>query len=249
MRYKQLLAAASAAIFLLSCASCGDGTKLTVDESSSGSSSVVSSGDTEPTVGDVIQPKEDSAEYDLGSYRMSSTGVKLYYDEDIPVELMFALDKYFTCFQNNDFETYKTLVYPDYAERYEAFLQKDYQYGLDKSFELNCENLRDIMKMHVDEDSEQADDITGDFSITRIKAEAPELTEGETMDDLNAKLFSYFNEIFGLDYYEFVKENSDDIRYVSFYIYAKGEDGEEHRLISGYDIAFAVKDGTYYTFG
>ena len=86
MRYKQLLAAASAAIFLLACASCGNDTTLTVDESSSVSSSGVSSGDTEPTVGEVIQPKEDSAEYDLGTYRLSSTGVKLYYDEDIPVE-------------------------------------------------------------------------------------------------------------------------------------------------------------------
>ena len=76
MRYKQFLAAASAAIFLLACASCGNDTKLTVDESSSVSSSGVSSGDTEPTVGEVIQPKEDSAEYDLGTYRLSSTGVK-----------------------------------------------------------------------------------------------------------------------------------------------------------------------------
>lgn len=249
MRYKQFLAAASAAIFLLACASCGNDTKLTVDESSSVSSSGVSSGDTEPTVGEVIQPKEDSAEYDLGTYRLSSTGVKLYYDEDIPVELMFALDKYFTCFQNRDFETYKTLIYPDYADRYTTYLQDNYQYGLDKSFEHSCENLRDIMKLHVDEDSEGADDITGDYTITRIKAEAPVIAEGETVDDLNAKLFSYFTEIFGLDYYEYVKENSDDLKYVSFYIYAKGEDGEEHRLISGYDIAFAVKDGNYYTFG
>lgn len=242
---KRILAAAAAAICLLACASCVRETSITVDENASGSTG---SGDTELTVGELIEPKEGSAEYDLGSYRTASDGVKYYYDDNIPTELMFALDEYFTCFQSGDYEKYQTLIYPDYAERYSDYLIENYEYDLDESFGLSCTNLRSIMQEAAAGDGDPSE-FTGDFTITRIKAEEPELEEGETTEELQEQLFSYFTEIFGMDYYEYVLENSDSIEYVTFYIYAQGEDGEEHRLISGYDIAFAVRDGKYYAFG
>ncbi len=250
MRYKQLLAAFSAALCLICCASCGKETTIKVDESVSGSSSTgTETEDTSPTVGELVEPKEDSAEYELGSYRMSSTGIKFYFDDTVPVELMYALDKYFTSFQNSDFETYKTLIFPDYAERYGKYLDENYQYGLDHSFELSCQNLRSIMQRSVAGHDGEPSDYTGDFTITRIKAEPSELEDSETSEEHSSQLFTYLNETFGMDYYQFVEENSDEITSVCFYIYAKGEDDEEHLLISGYDIVFAVKDGNYYAFG
>ena len=254
MKCKHLAAALSAAVCLISCAACGKGTELSVNENVSvvtAPTATNAAGETVPTVGDIVEPSEDSEEYSLGSYRVASDGVKFYYDEPITVELMFALDKYFTCFQNNDYDTYETLLYPDYKERYSAYLQEEYEYDLRHSFELSGQNLRAIMKSECAEGDEDGDEskYTGDFTITRIKAEEPELDEGETIEDLKKKLFDYFYEVFDMDYYEYVKENSDDIEYVCFYIYAKGEDGEEHRLISGYDITFALVDGKYYAFG
>ena len=246
---KRIFAAAAAAICLLTCVSCGKEAEISVNENVSVNTSPSAAADTAPTVGDIVEPKEGSEEYDLGSYRVAADGVKFYYEEPVSEELMFALDRYFTSFQNEDFETYQELIYPDYKERYGTYLQDEYEYGLEDSFKLNCENLRTIMQNAVAGDDGDSSQYTGDFTITRIKAEQPELSEGETLDDLKADLFSYFNEIFDTDYYEYVKANSDDIEYVSFYIYAKGEDGAEHRLISGYEIAFAVVDGKYYTFG
>ena len=246
---KRIFAAAAAAICLLTCAACGNETEISVNENVSGSTSPSGAADTAQTVGEIVEPKEGSEEYDLGSDRIASDGVKFYYDEPVCEELMFALDSYFTTFQNNDFETYQKLIYPDYKERYGTYLQEEYEYGLEDSFDLNCENLRRIMQQAVAGDDGDASQYTGDFTITRIKAEEPELNEEETVEELKSNLFSYFDEIFDTDYYGYVKENSDDIEYVSFYIYARGEDGEEHRLISGYEIAFALVDGKYYTFG
>ena len=250
---KRIFAAAAAAICLLTCAACGKEAEISVNENVSGSSTAAPTdaaapADAELSVGDVVDPDPESEEYPLGSYRVASDGVKLYY-ENVPEELMFALDRYFTTFQNEDYETYQELVFPDYKERYGEYLQENYEYGLEDSFKLNCTNLRTIMQQAVAGDEGDSSQYTGDFTITRIKADDPELTEGETVDDLKAKLFSYFDEIFDMDYYGYVKENSDDIEYVSFFIYAMGEDDAEHRLISGYEIAFAVKDGKYYVFG
>lgn len=248
---KRIFAAATAAICLLTCVACGKGTEISVNENVSGNTTPSGTSDeknADLTIGDIVQPKEGSEEYNLGSYRIASDEVKFYYDDTVSEDVMLALDRYFTTFQNEDYSTYSSLIFPDYKERYNTFLEKEYQYGFEDSFKLNCENLRTIMKNTLSEEDDSKE-YTGDFTITRIKAEQPELKEDETLEDLKKKLFEYFDEVFEMDYYEYVKENSDDIEYISFYIYARGEDGEEHRLLSGYDIAFAIKDGKYYAFG
>lgn len=233
----------AAAVCLLNLAACSDGKK-----SSEGSSvSVGENGLTE-----IITPEEDSEEYELGSYRISAKGTKLYYDsEQVPDGLMLALENYFMSFQNKDFDAYKNSLAFDYAERYEEYLQKDYGYGLDNSFDIQCGYIRDSMKGEItgEYDVSEIDDYSGDFTITRIKADPPELNEDETVDDRTKEFFSYLDEIFEMDYYEYIKEQADDIKYLTFYIIADGEDGEEHRIISGVDIVFAEKDGKYYTFG
>ncbi len=240
---RKITAIFAAAVCLLNLAACSDG-----KNSSDGSSvSVGENGLTE-----IVTPKEDSEEYELGSYRISAKGTKLYYDsEQVPDALMLALENYFLSFQNKDFEAYKNSLAFDYAERYGEYLQKDYGYGLDNSFNIQCGNIRDSMKSEItgEYDVSEIDEYSGDFTITRIKADPPELSENETVEDRTKEFFSYLDEIFEMDYYEYIKEQADDIKYLTFYIIADGEDGEEHRIISGVDIVFAEKDGKYYTFG
>ncbi|MCR4890362.1 MAG: hypothetical protein K5979_14495 [Ruminococcus sp.] len=261
MRYTKFAAAALAAVCLFSCVSCNKGSKISVDENAASSSGKVD----EYGVGELVEPAEDSEEYQLGSYRVSSSGVKLYFDDDVPEKLMVDLEEYFTSIQNSDFEAYKKTVYPDYAERFDEYLQKEYSYDLSTSFEHSHERLATIMKNEVEEHGDESVDktaITGDFKITRIKAEHPDLSEPandlamvqettaqKSLDDLEKQAFDYFTEAFGMDYYEYVKENSDDIDCVSFYIFAEGEDGEEYLIVSELNLVFALKDGKYYTFG
>ena len=164
---RKFIAIFTAAVCLLNLAACSD-----KKNSSDGSTfSVGANGLTE-----MITPEEDSQEYELGSYRISAKGTKLYYDsEQIPDGLMLALENYFLSFQNKDFEAYKNSLAFDYAERYEEYLQKDYGYGLDNSFDIQCGYIRDSMKSEItgEYDVSEVDDYSGDFTITLIKADQP----------------------------------------------------------------------------
>ncbi len=247
MKFKKIIAVLTAMACLICLASC--------EKDSASSVSVGENG-----VGELITPDEDSVEYDLGTYRIDRNGIKLYYDDTaIPAELMLALENYFLSFQNGDFDAYKNALFPDYAERYDKYLRENYsdssenngEYTLQNSFEAQCSNLRECMlaEIYADSESENAKDYSGKFEITRIRSERPSLTEDETEESRIKNFFSYLDDIFDMDYYNFAAEHADGFEYLTFFIFAKGEDGEEHRIISETDIVFAEKDGKYYTFG
>lgn len=181
-------------------------------------------------------PEEGAMDYDLGDYRTDpETGIKLYYDDTaFSRELMQTLERYFLTFQNRDFEGYKEINYPEYCDDMETFLQKDYGYGLEESFNGQCDNLNDIMG--------------GSFKITRVKAEVSEEydSEQEGIDDF----LEYMDEVFGSsDFSTNVKNSGGELRYFTFYIMAEDADGEESMLVSQFNTLFLLKDGKYYTFG
>lgn len=182
----------------------------------------------------IITPDKDSEEYDLGSYRISENGVKLYYeDSEYPAELVSALEKYFTSFETGDYESYRECIFPSYIETMEKYLQENYQYGLDKSFQTQCDNLKTNMG--------------GSFEITRIKVEKPVEVESE---EAGAEEFlDNLDGFFGQAYKESVKNDCDALRYMTFSVMAKDAEDTESLLVSGFYILFAEKDGKYYTFG
>ncbi|MBR1591602.1 MAG: hypothetical protein IJ666_01120 [Ruminococcus sp.] len=205
-------------VLCLSAAGCQE--KIDVTESSSETS--------QTSTDEVITPDEDSEEYSLGSYKVSESGIKIYNENDaVPDDIMKTLETYFTSFQNRDFDTYKTCLFPGYADNMETYLQRDYEYGLQESFESQCDNLESMAG--------------GEFNITRIRA----VPTGEENFE---NFFDVLNEGFGVDYYSEVKEKSDSLNDLYFSIMAEA-DGEETLLISDFEIVFAQKDGKYYTFG
>lgn len=237
---------------MLCLVSCADADEISSSNSVTSEVQIGADGVTE-----IITPAEDSEEYDLGEYRISASGIKLYYDNtEIPTELMLTLEKYFTSFQNKDFELYKSCLASDYIERYNKYLSETYstedeEYTLQNSFKLQCSNIRNYMIQEIVGDYEIPEDsnYSGDFTITRIRAEKTELLEDETEEKLIENFFEYLNGVLDMDYYTYVKEQADSLKYFTFYIIADGEDGNEHRIISEMDIVFAEKDGKYYTFG
>jgi hypothetical protein rflaF_06586 len=181
-----------------------------------------------------ITPAEGSEEYDLGVYRISDKGTKLYYDEEVyPEELVLALEGYFKSFEQKDYSAYCEYVHPSYVEKMEEFLQKEYGYGMDESFNGQCENLSGIMG--------------GSFEITRIKAEKSE--DFETEEAGAESYFEMLDETLGEGFADGIKGECDKFRHMRFYVMAKDSDGVESMLVSGFDILFAEKDGKYYTFG
>ena len=171
----------------------------------------------------------DPSEPDLGAYTVNENGRKLYYDpEQYDISLVEALEDYFVTFSENDFDTYLSMAQSDYSEKMEAYLQKDYGYGMQTSFEKQCENLRS--------------NAGGEFKVTRIKVEAPSENGIESY-------LKELGEIFEDDtFYDTVVANTDKLHDVMFYIMAEAN-GEETLLISEFEIIFAEKDGKYYMFG
>lgn len=218
------------AIFLLCCFSlvaCGENGK---SESGISETEIPSVADGE--LGEIISPDEDDKDYDLGEYRYSPSGTKLYFnDDEYPKELILTLEKYFMSFAENDFEKYKSCLSNDYIEEMTSYLEKNYNYGLEKSFSNQRDGLSEKMG--------------GDFHITRLRAEKNAENSDEIIDDY----FSALNDVLGEDFYEKVKENADNFYHITFYVIAEDTENVESLLISGYEIVFAEKDGNYYTFG
>lgn len=239
---KKYIALTAAVICLLGCAACAERSeKPKVNESG---------------VTDIITPDKNSEEYGLGSYRISENGVKLYYDESVyPTDLALTMERYFLTFQNDDFDGYKSLIYPDYAERYGKYLEREYDYGLDGSFGLRRDSLRDIIAGEVMMNMDGGEEPTGDFKVTRIKIEPVEVNEEDTDETIVKSFFSTYDDIFGTPYFDLVNSDVDGFRIFCFYVFAEGEDGREHALIGGDEVnqgprvVFAEKDGKYYTFG
>ncbi len=170
----------------------------------------------------------DPNEPDLGQYTVSSRGVKLYYDpEEYPPAVMDVLEKYFCSFADRDYESYIQCIQNDYITSMNAYLQKDYGYDLSTSFANQCDSLK-----------EKAG---GEFKVTRIKAELPE-------EDGIDNYFSHLDEFFASDFTGTVKNNSDKLYDMIFYVMVEAE-GTESILISGFEIVFSEKDGCFYTFG
>ena len=186
------------------------------------------------TLGDVVTPAEDSDEANLGPYRLSSNGIKLYYNsEDFSDNLMLTLEQYFLSFPSADYTKYTSCVFPSFIDEVGAYLQKDFSYDFKTSFAKQCASLANIM--------------SGDYKITRIRVEkAEQKTEG--VDNLEA-YFKSMDDHFGKAYYEQVRGESDAIVDACFYIMGQDSTGKESVIVPGYEIVFAQKDGRYYTFG
>lgn len=214
-------------LFCFSLVACGESSK---SESEISETEIPSVADGE--VGEIIIPDEGDKDYDLGEYRYSPSGTKLYFnDNDYPKELILTLEKYFISFAENDFETYESCLYPEYITEMNAYLDENYNYGLETSFSNQREGLSEKMG--------------GDFRITRLRAEKT----SENNDEIIEEYFSALNDVLDEDFYDKVKNNIDNFYHMTFYVIAEDTENVESLLISEYEIVFAEKDGIYYTFG
>lgn len=206
---------------------CGDNNKNSISENISEIPSVA-----DGEVGEIITPDEKDKDYNLGEYRYSPDGTKLYFnDDEYPKELILTLEKYFRSLAENDFEKFKSCLYPAYIDEMTDFLEKNYEYGLETSFENQRKSL--------------TEKTGGDFKITRLRAEKT----AENTDETIKEFFTSLDETFEKDFYTEVKNDVDNFYHMTFYVMAENSENTEILLLSEYEIVFAEKDGIYYTFG
>ncbi len=189
------------------------------------------------SLGDIVSPSAEDIDGDLGDYRETENGVKLYFEEEhFPEELMLTLEQYFLSIENADYTLYTQCVYPEYFDRMTNFLQTNYQHDMKESFSSQCAQLAALMN--------------GGFKLTRIKVEPAEPHEDGT-DNL-ADYFGNLESLFEIEegsFYDEVKKNTDNIYDATFFVMAQGKEDHEDLIISEYEIIFVEKDGRYYIFG
>jgi len=232
MTTRRITALLLSAMLCFSAASCSDKEK----GPSSSAAKTSAPPKVESGVGELITPAEEDVDSGLGSYRMSEYGTKLYYDSSVfSDELALSLDKYFKSIHDEDYETYKSCLFPSYLNNMETYLQKDFQYGMDTSFSNQCARLKALAAEN--------------YTITRIKIDKPQAEEGaSTEEDYFSSFFGKLGECFGTDYYQEVKDNTDKLNEVNFTIMAEF-DGAETVILSDMKIVVAEKDGVFYNFG
>lgn len=181
------------------------------------------------TLSEIVVPESGSDESGLGNYRISNSGVKMYYEDGtLPVELLETVEKYFTAIAENDFDTYESLVLPKYFELYENFLKnsEDYGYDMKKSFEIQCENCKTTCG--------------GDFKVSRILVEASE-------EKITDQYLESIGETIGDGFTDKMKDSADSFDNVVFFVMVS-VDGKEDEVMLADEakMFFGVIDGKYY---
>ena len=223
MRYRRLAAALAAAVCCAGLCSCSS-----VKTEPESSAIIIH----EDGAGDLMQPAEDDPEYNLGAYRCSASGVKLYYnEEEYPTALLLYLEKLFSSYPAKDYDTYLTCIHPTYVEAMEEYLPKEFEYDLKTSFTNRCDSLDEQMG--------------GSYSLTRIKAEIP-------TEDFRDEFFSQLAPICGDDYGKKIREDSDNVYCIQLYVMVTGAEESEQLFFknteNGMGIVVVEKDGQYYAF-
>ncbi len=209
----------SAAILLASFSACNNNSKNNKSAISSSDSSLDSSAD--ETLSD------SDAQLFSGDFVTSSSGIKLYYDKSsLDQKLIDSLEKYFTAIANKDFDSFCSVIQPQFMQVYSDFLKnsKDYGYDYKTSFE----------KLY----SGCSDTVGGDFSITRIKVALADTNDAESYISQNEKTI-------GGDLLNKIKQNSDSLLTVYFSVMAESG-GKETVLANERTLILSCKDGKYY---
>lgn len=151
----------------------------------------------------------------------------LIYDKET-VDEGYALvaEKYFNAIINNDVSAYKECLFPYYAEKWDEYLQSEYNYGIETSFEGMKKNLT----------------IDGGRYTTLTVSYAQE----HDMDVYLERLVTLMGESFPAD----CKERFDESHSLLFTINARydGYD-EDFSAVSDKELICVKSGGKYYVFG
>jgi len=172
----------------------------------------------------IVSPDSESDEAELGDYRITESGTKVYYEEDkTPVELVLAVEKYFKAIAEKDFDAYCEIVQPEYAEVYGDYLEAKND-SIQNSFKLQSDNCEV--------------QVGGKYKLTRIRIEASE-------EDLSEGYFEVLEGLMGEGTAQKMKDAADELITIVFFVMVEAE-GEEHFLAQESKMIIAKQDGKYF---
>lgn len=147
-----------------------------------------------------------------------------------------AISDYFTAIMNQDYEAYKATLDPYYFQVYSDWLDGNFGYGMEISFETMHQNLMD---------QAGAQNVT----IQKVTLHPAEPADGET--DIQEAIDDYladYDSIIGAGFSEELKKQCDELVDIQFTLTADC-DGTEKEIMTDMELLMTVKDGVYRILG
>lgn len=170
--------------------------------------------DTDVSESESSQPVTESNPADM-QYKMT------YDEEKIPAELAETMAMYFYAIDTQNYALYLEQINPIYEEAMNAFLQENYGYGLESSFEQSHQMLVQYAG-------------TDEFTVTEIElAPASEALDEEFEDgtDFVQEFLDVYSEVLGEEFTKSIQENTEAIYDVAVTLKGKDTAGEEITIL------------------
>jgi hypothetical protein len=231
---KKIAMILAAAMMVLSAAACGS----TDTESTSEAESSVSEGaETAEASSDDDASEADADSSDADTEETTQAAIPQEYDgSEVDDDCAQLISDYFTAIMNQDYEAYRATLDDYYFSVYNDWLDGNYGYGMETSFETMHQNLLDAA---------DAEDVV----VTKLTLSPAEPSEDES--DIQETIDSYlsqYDEVIGDGFSDALKEQCDDIIDVKFTMTATC-DGEEKEIMTDMELLLTVTDGVYRILG
>jgi hypothetical protein len=169
--------------------------------------------------------------------------IPLEYDgTDVNDDCADTINKYFTAIINQTYDSYKETIDPYYFEVYKSWLDGNYGYGMETSFETMHQNLMDSAVSAND-----GKDVK-DIYITKLKLTSNSAKDGEDGSDAVEEFLSQYDTIIGEGFSEELRKQCDDVISVTFTMTANC-DGTELEILQDMELLMSVHGDEYKILG
>lgn len=169
--------------------------------------------------------------------------IPLEYDgTDVNDSCADTINKYFTAIINQRYDDYVDTLDPYYFSVYNSWLDGNYGYGMETSFETMHQNLMNAAV------SANNDKDVNEVRITKLKLSPTVPKEGEEDGDIINDYLAQYDAIIGEGFTEELKKQCDDVLNVTFTMTADC-DGTELEILTDMELLMTVSDGEYRILG
>ncbi|MDE6020113.1 MAG: hypothetical protein K2H01_03820 [Ruminococcus sp.] len=169
--------------------------------------------------------------------------IPLEYDgTDVNDSCADTINKYFTAIINQRYDDYVDTLDPYYFSVYNSWLDGNYGYGMETSFETMHQNLMNAAV------SANNDKDVNEVRITKLKLSPTVPKDGEEDGAVINDYLAQYDTLIGEGFTEELKKQCDDVLNVTFTMTADC-DGTELEILKDMELLMTVSDGEYRILG
>ncbi|MBQ8513797.1 MAG: hypothetical protein IJ496_00165 [Ruminococcus sp.] len=197
---------------------------------------------------------DSASESEVSEESSEESSAAAYVQQDIPQEYdgseiddacAQTISRYFTAIMNQEYEEYEATLDPYYLQVYDDWLDGNFGYGMETSFETMHQSLMDAASVDEEGNAITVEKVT----ITKIALSPAEPTEEES--DINEAIDTYlasYDSAIGEGFTEELKKQCDEVIAVRFTMTADC-DGTERDILTDMELLMTVTDGEYRILG